>query len=445
MGVRWSVDQVMAAAPDSASQVAGRRLARPGPWNAVGTSDGLLWGECQGSGRTPYRVTVDTGTRRYQCSCPSRKFPCKHALGLLFLWAQGQIDEPGTVAEFARAAADRPGPGPRARAGADPEPSREQTPDQRAAAAARAAAREQRVTDGLAELDRWLADQIAAGVARVAADPYGWAEAAATRMVDAQAPGVAARLRRLPALVGSGPRWPQRLLDELALLHLLARGWAGRADLPADLVATVRDHVGFSVPRAGVLAGPGLRDDWVIVGFRDLDTETVSTRRVWLHGRESGRWAQVLFFAAGGAALDASLVPATVLDADLHFYPGRARLRAAVGATHAEPVPVTGWQPPADTVAAAADRWAAALAADPWQQQIPLVLRGRIDRAGRGSTDGWTFTDATGAAVAAHGTDLDLWRLLALTAGGTPDVAGEWSPQGFRPSTIVAHGRLVVL
>lgn len=434
----------MAAAPDSASQVAGRRLARPGPWSAIGSSDGLLWGECQGSGRTPYRVTVDTGTRRYQCSCPSRKFPCKHALGLLYLWAQGRLEESGTVAPFAQDVADRQEPGERP-AAEDSAVPRERTAEQRAAATARAAAREQRVADGLAELDRWLADQIAGGLARVAQDPYGWAEAAAMRMVDAQAPGVAAWLRRLPALVTAGPGWPQRLLDELALLHLLARGYARRAELPADLVATVRDHVGFSVPRATVLAGPGVRDDWVIVGFRDLDTETVSTRRVWLHGSRSGRWAQVLFFAAGGAVLDASLVPATVLDADLHFYPGRAGLRAAVGVTHADPVPVTEWRPPADPISAAADRWAAALAADPWQHQIPVVLRGRVDCARRDDEHEWSFTDPAGDAVAAHGTALDLWRLLALTAGATLEVAGEWSPDGFRPSTIVAAGRMVVL
>lgn len=437
MEARWSVDQVMAAAPDSASQVAGRRLARPGPWSAIGTSDGLLWGECQGSGRTPYRVTVDTGTRRYQCSCPSRKFPCKHALGLLFLWAQGQIDESGDVAGFAQSFADR------GRRAADPDPAvpREQTAEQRAAAAARAAAREQRVADGLAELDRWLADQVAGGLARVAQDPYGWAEAAATRMVDAQAPGVAAWLRRLPAVIASGPRWPQHLLDELALLHLLARAYANRTDLPADLVATVRDHVGFTVTRAEVLTIPPVRDNWVIVGFRDLDTETVSTRRVWLQGNDSGRWAQVLFFAVGGATLDASLVPATVLDADLHFYPGRAALRAAVGAAHAEAVPVTGWRPTGETVAVAADRWAAALAADPWQHQIPVVLRGRVDRNG----NGWSLTDPAGDCVLVHGTDLDLWRLLARTAGTSVDLAGEWSPAGFRPSTVVTDGRMVVL
>jgi hypothetical protein len=426
----------MAAAPDSTSQVAGRRLARPGPWSSVGVSDGLLWGQCQGSGRTPYQVTVDTGTRRYQCSCPSRKFPCKHALGLLFLWATGGVHDSGEVAEHAKDFAARE----RRTEQADDEP-RSQTPAQREAAAARAAQREQRVADGLAELDRWLADQISGGLARVAQDPYGWAEPAAARMVDAQAPGVAARLRRLPAVIASGTGWPGRLLDELALLHLLARGYARRADLAADLLATVRDHVGFTVSRAEVLAGPGVRDNWVVVGFRDLDTETVSTRRVWLRGNDSARWAQVLFFAAGGAALDSSLVPATVLDADLHFYPGRAGLRAAVGAAHADPVPATGWQPPADTVAAAADRWAAALAADPWQHQIPVVLRGTVDHDDRG----WTLTDADGAAVTVHGTDLDLWRLLALTAGVAADLAGEWSPAGFRPAAAVRDGQVVVL
>src|SRR4029079_18195899 len=91
----------MAAAPDSTSQTAGRRLARPGPWSAIGMSDGLVWGDCQGSGKTPYRVTVDTGARRYQCHCPSRQFPCKHAIGLLFLWAEYRIGESGVIASSA--------------------------------------------------------------------------------------------------------------------------------------------------------------------------------------------------------------------------------------------------------------------------------------------------------------------------------------------------------
>ena len=429
----------MAAAPDGASQVAGRRLARPGPWSAIGLSGGVLWGECQGSGRTPYRVTVDTGSRRYQCSCPSRKFPCKHALALLFLWAEGRIGESGEIAAFAKDFADRRG------AQADPDvgpaPNKEQTAAQRAAAAARAAGRERRVADGLAELDRWLADQISGGLARAAADPYGWVEKVAARMVDAQAPGAASWLRRLPAVIAAGSDWPGRLLDELALLHLLIRGYGRRAELPPDLVATIRDHVGFTVSRVDVLARPPVRDHWVVVSFRDMDTETVSTRRVWLCGSSSGRWAQVLFFAVGGASLDSSLVPGTVLDADLHFYPGRAGLRAAIGTAHADVVPLLGWHPLSSTVAEAADSWAAALSADPWQHQIPVILRGRVDHDDRG----WTLTDIAGTVVAVHGVDLDLWRLLALTAGTVVEVTGEWSPTGFRPAAVLDAGQLVGL
>jgi hypothetical protein len=428
----------MAAAPDSTSQVAGRRLARPGPWSAIGMSDGLLWGECQGSGKTPYRVTVDTGGRRYQCSCPSRKFPCKHALGLLFLWAEHRIDESGEIASFAKDFAEKGG---RPEGAAGTGESREQTQAQRAAAEARAAERERRVQDGLAELERWLVDQVSGGLARVAQDPYTWSESIAARMVDAQAPGMASWLRRLPAVIASGSGWPGRLLDELALIHLLVRGYSRRVELPADLLATVREHIGFTVARADVLAGPPVWDQWVVVFFRDLDNELVSTRRVWLRGNTSGRWAQVLFFAAGGAGLDSSLVPGTVLNADLHFYPGRAGLRAAVGATYAEAAPMTRWQPTGSTVALAAESWAAALAADPWQHQIPVIVRGRVDFDERG----WIFTDTEGGSVAVHGDDLDLWRLLALTAGMVVDVTGEWSPSGFRPASVIQAGQLVGL
>jgi hypothetical protein len=382
-------------------------------------------------------VTVDTGGRRYQCSCPSRKFPCKHALALLFLWAERRIDETGEIASFARdfAAKGRGGDG------AEGNQPKQQTAVQQAAATARAAERERRVGDGLAELDRWLADQVSGGLARAAQDPYAWVEPTAARMVDAQAPGAASWLRRLPAVVASGSGWPARLLDELALLHLLIQGYTRRAELPADLLATIRDHVGFTISRADVLRRPPLRDDWVVVSFRDLDTESVSIRRVWLCGNSSGRWAQVLFFAAGGAGLDSSLIPGTILDADLHFYPGRAGLRAAVGMAYADAVPVVGWQPICSTVAAAADSWAAALAADPWQHQIPVVLRGLVDHDERG----WTLTDTAGLAVRMHGVELDLWRLLALTAGSVADVTGEWSQQGFRPASMVRAGQLVGL
>ncbi len=57
-------------------------------------------GLCAGSGKDPYQTVVDLGPR-YQCSCPSRKFPCKHALALLLSWAKGTVPEQAAAADFA--------------------------------------------------------------------------------------------------------------------------------------------------------------------------------------------------------------------------------------------------------------------------------------------------------------------------------------------------------
>ena len=47
-----------------------------------------FWGECAGSARNPYYVSVDCSLSEkepvYSCSCPSRHFPCKHTLALLY-------------------------------------------------------------------------------------------------------------------------------------------------------------------------------------------------------------------------------------------------------------------------------------------------------------------------------------------------------------------------
>src|SRR2546425_12802441 len=37
------------------------------------------------SGAHPYQTKIDLSEPAFQCTCPSRKFPCKHALGLFLL------------------------------------------------------------------------------------------------------------------------------------------------------------------------------------------------------------------------------------------------------------------------------------------------------------------------------------------------------------------------
>ena len=78
-------DHILSLAPDAASAKAGSQLATPAKWSQLGRDERALWGECQGSGKVPYRTQIDTTEPAFKCSCPSRKFPCKHGLGLYLL------------------------------------------------------------------------------------------------------------------------------------------------------------------------------------------------------------------------------------------------------------------------------------------------------------------------------------------------------------------------
>src|SRR5262245_48655891 len=105
MASQWSVDHVLGLAPDEGSAKAGQGLARASKWKELGQSDQPLWGAIQGSGKDPYRVRVDLSEPAFKCSCPSRKFPCKHGIGLLLILAEQpqaipQRTPPDWVAEW---------------------------------------------------------------------------------------------------------------------------------------------------------------------------------------------------------------------------------------------------------------------------------------------------------------------------------------------------------
>ena len=100
---------ILAQAPNAAAAENGRKLSKKGSFSGHHkTADGTLyWADCAGSGKTPYHTSVDfvnPGTPICRCSCPSRQFPCKHALGLLF---EILADKPFAVAELPQDIADK--------------------------------------------------------------------------------------------------------------------------------------------------------------------------------------------------------------------------------------------------------------------------------------------------------------------------------------------------
>ncbi|MGC9409923.1 SWIM zinc finger family protein [Streptomyces sp. DZ1-3] len=440
-GVRWTADQVLALAPDAASRAAGGRLGAVGSWSGVGScGEGAVWGLCEGSGGERYRTVVDVregAGPAYRCGCPSPKLPCKHALGLLLLWAGGGVAERGAAApEWAERwiaglrDRDREGRGAASPSGrgagpADPE-----------AARLRSERRAGRITAGATELEQRLTDLLRGGLAGAEQAGYGLWEETAARMVDAQAPGLAARVRELGSIPSSGPGWPVRLLEECALLHLLDQGWLHRDRLPAGLAATVRSRVGLPASADG----PSVRDRWLILAQYDSGDTRLTTRRIWLHGAETGRDVLLLSYGAAGRAPELTLPVGLTLEAEVSAHPGSGQRRVALGRQFAPPS-ATEMRPSGVSTSTAAARFGEALRHDPWLDAVPLTLT-RVVPVPDG--DSWQLADADDDTalplVPGPGDRAGVWRLAALSGGAPVTVFGECGHRGFTPLTAWPDG-----
>jgi hypothetical protein len=408
---RWGREQVLALAPDASSRKVASALAVPARWADTGCDGQAVWGHCQGSGKSAYRTGVDLSEPAFSCSCPSRKFPCKHALGLLLAWSDGMVGEgapPGWITEWLT---QRQARAEKTRREKDPKTAER---------------REQRVAGGVEELDQWLRDQVAHGLATAERAPYALWDDIARHLVDAQAGTLATRVRGLASIPAQGDGWPERLLEEYSLLRLLTTAFRRQDDLPEPLRQSVRSHVGFTVRQEEVLDGARVRDHWFVAGSHDTEEEHLVTRRVWLRGQDTGRPALVLSFAPPGRPLDASLVAGGTIDADLAFYPGAQPLRALAAARHGPPV---HHPPRGTTIEGLLREHADALSRDPWLDRWPATLRNV--RLARSTAHGWHLVDEHDDALPLRTTAP--WRLLAMSGGRPVTVSGEWSPRGILP------------
>lgn len=469
--------QVMGLAPDDASRRAALRLADgPGPWVNAGYDERAVWASCRGSAREPYEVVCDLAPFGYRCSCPSRKAPCKHVLALLLMRARasGVLSAGPAPPEVAAWLALRPpaegrspwadlpsvegwpaGEGPESRG---IEASRRAAVADPQAAAARAEQRIDRIRAGMAELSMWMGDLLRHGLGWAQSQPYGYWDAMAARLVDAQAPAAAAVLRDLPSVVRRGGDWPGRVLGRLARLHLLCRGWQRYQSLPPEVQADLRTAAGWPWPRETVLAGPTETDRWYVLARATVDEDDITVQRTWLWGAGSGRPGLIVDFARPGAAFAWELWPGQALDATVARYPGSAPLRVlvadrapgsvaeaagegAASSTLGPAGPPPGWDS-LDEMCAARGRY---LARDVWMARWPVSVKEVLPRFDRGGACRWSLTDRPGARMELAVDDSPAWKMMAVSGGRPVHVLGEWGDEGLVPLGVWAEERMVVL
>ena len=427
MGVTLTTEQVLALAPDGASAKAATGLVAESHWLSLGADDDAAWGECKGSGAKPYQTQVDLTALVSRCSCPSRKFPCKHGLALLLQYVQHRTRftvaaRPSWVdawlasrlqktAKKEQAAADKP---PQDPAVAE------------AAAAKREDGRWKRIESGTADLQRWIADQFRRGLGHFGAEQRKEWTTMAARMVDAQAPGLGQRLETALRALSEGSGGHEVAIETLGLIQLANEGVSRRKQLSPARLADLRAALGWPHDKDDVMSSAGVEDEWLVLGQIAVARESnLTERRVWLHGCATGRHALLLDFAHASQAWGAAWLDGSSYRATLHFYPGSVPLRA-VAASQAVPT-LHPWPRIAQEVAI--DQASAWYAQNPWLPQVPLLL-GSVTPVFRDQglllhTDAGTFTLRMPETCA--------WSLLAFSGGHPVDLMGEWNGRWLLP------------
>jgi SWIM zinc finger len=424
----FSIEQVQALAPDAGSLSAGKALASASKWLVLQYNDRVLWGEIKGSGSNPYRTQVDLTTTAFKCSCPSRKFPCKHGMGVLLLFAQnvGQFSKTDTEPDWVKEWIDKRAQKAEAKA-AEPTEDKELSEKEQAAKdkakAKRADEKAGRVEAGAAELELWLTDLLRGGILGMADKGSDFFSKMAARMVDAQAGGLAGRVRQFNKInfYGDPAAWHSATLANMADTFLLLQSFKNIEKLPPSVQEEVKSQIGFTQKKQELLDDPNadsVTDDWLVVTVqKELDTEIdLTIQRTWLYGLQSRRFALILDFAYKNAPIPLLFVPATVTKAVLHFFPSHFPQRAIVKTQGANSNNLTHAIQPLANYAAAQKDLAEILAKQPLMDDFPQIIWNLTPIR---HEKGFYLRDTEGGILKVNTafSEEQFYRLLALSGG----------------------------
>lgn len=353
-----SLQKIEALAPDQASLTAARKLLESKKWplSEIAADGRFIWGECQGSGSAPYRACVALADLAYKCSCPSRKFPCKHSLALMWRYQQKPDKfNPNQVPQWVLDwSAKRRGAKPASAAqmpSTSPLPEKdiafaladgdqaELAQDTERAAKARERNQQQRevlIQSGLDDFILWLSDVYLCGLLAFLQTSSAGCRQAAKRLVDAKASGLASQLDELASSVMQIPeaQRPRYLHQHLSALYLLACAYQRQAQLPEALRHDVRRLIGWTLSREQLLDTPEaerVTGQWQVLAVREyMQNDGLRRIETWLNlaNQIGGRFAVLIDYHHASAGIVAPpFQPGEALEGCLVYFRSATPLR----------------------------------------------------------------------------------------------------------------------
>ena len=300
-------------------------MANPAKWVSKGANESAVWGEAQGSGSKPYQTQIDLGNIAFKCSCPSRKFPCKHGLGLMLFYARQQTaftdtNAPAWVSDWLNKRAEKE----------EKKTNREEKPVDEAAQAKRQQARQQKVADGINELGLWIKDIVRNGIINIPEKGFAFFDSMTRRMVDAQAPGLAGMVRVLGEINFYAEGWQSNFMDQLLSIYLVIESYKNNNNTSEIMQQDIRSWIGFTKNQDELKEQTGINDTWFVLAKQTEETDAITTEKNWLYGTQSNQYALVLQFIVRGQGGQLTFTPGMFIRAELVFYPAVSAMRAIV-------------------------------------------------------------------------------------------------------------------
>jgi hypothetical protein len=436
--MNFTEESVKQLSPDDASAKAGMQLAVTAKWESAHSHEKALWGACKGSGKNPYFTQIDLTSIAFKCTCPSRKFPCKHGLGLLFLYlrepAYFQVSAtlPDNVAEWLDKRAGR----------TEAKQQKEEKPVDDKAQQKRAAQREDKVAAGLEELALWMKDLIRTGIQNIPQNQYTLFTTIASRMVDAQMPGVAGQIRNLGEINYFKEGWEQEFMKQFSKLFFLLESYKNKDSLTEDWQQELRSRIGWNISKEVLGTLPVTENTWVILHTEKEPFEKLVSEKTWLYAPETGRFGYQLQFYAPQAAFPAQmLIAGNCIQAKTVAYPGRESRRLWIKdfIPKKEPISLSG---DASSLENILDQVSALKTLNPLQDELPFLLHGiSLQNYGRR----WYIADTAKKGIPATQQEKILWKLWSLTRGRPFDAFGTYANGSFRLLGLQYEGRYYTL
>lgn len=409
----YSEQQIIDLAPDSASAKAGIGLANASKWVKLCSNPVAVWGDCQGSGQNPYQTQIDLSNLAFKCTCPSRKFPCKHGLGLLLLYAKKselfsqEATLPTGIAEWIDKRANK----------LEVKEKKEETevkPSNVAATQKKVLAREKKVLAGIEELQIWIKDHIRVGIMNIPQQQYHFTTNIVARMNDAQAPGLATLLKKMGKINYFNEGWQSQLTQQLSNIYLLSEVYKNREGLEPPVKNYLENLIGWSLSKEEVLETESVNDKWQILARQTEQEEGLTTRSIWLYGTTTHRFALILdFYHKTQIPTSDFLIPGNTIEAAICFYPSVVPLRAIIKQNIAQEEGLlikTGFS----SLVHFKDHLAATYSQSPFVEKVPFTFDAFLFTK---ENDNWYLADATAKAFQIANSEEQAWEILALSKG----------------------------